>query len=100
MSMNEQDRSVFISLLHKEVVPALGCTEPIAVALCAARAAEELGTTPERMDVAVSANLLHIEKISESGMIIGAWTVDNIHLLDKLYEKGVFEITTNMIYPS
>ncbi len=51
-------------------------------------------------DASVSANLLHIEKISESGMIIGAWTVDNIHLLDKLYEKGVFEITTNMIYPS
>ena len=58
MSMNEQERVVFISLLHKEVVPALGCTEPIAVALCAARASEELGMTPERMDVAVSANLL------------------------------------------
>ena len=39
-------------------MPALGCTEPIAVALCSARAAEELGKAPERMDVAVSANLL------------------------------------------
>ncbi|HJD96862.1 serine dehydratase subunit alpha family protein [Mailhella massiliensis] len=56
--MTKQERKRFISLLQQEVVPALGCTEPIAVALCASRAAEELGKTPERMDVAVSANLL------------------------------------------
>ena len=56
--MNNIDRNAMLSLLHREVIPALGCTEPIAVALAAARAAEELGTTPERLDVAVSANLL------------------------------------------
>ena len=58
MSMTAEERKAFLSLLHKEVVPALGCTEPIAVALCSARAAEALGETPERLDVAVSANLL------------------------------------------
>lgn len=51
-------RQAFIALLHQEVVPALGCTEPIAVALTAARAAEALGLRPERLDVEVSANLL------------------------------------------
>ena len=45
-------------------------------------------------------NLRYTEKIAEAGLLLGAWTVDNIHLLDQLYEKGVFEITTNMIYPS
>ena len=56
--MNESERNAILSLLRKEVVPALGCTEPIAVALTAARAAEELGRRPEKLDVAVSANLL------------------------------------------
>lgn len=53
--MNGDD---FITLLRREVVPALGCTEPIAVALAAARAAEELGGAPETLDVSVSGNLL------------------------------------------
>ena len=39
----------FIELLHRELVPALGCTEPIAVAYTAALARELLGRLPERM---------------------------------------------------
>lgn len=58
MSLSLADRQAILALLHQEVVPALGCTEPIAVALTAARAAEALGRKPERLDVAVSANLL------------------------------------------
>ena len=55
MSLSLADRQAILALLHQEVVPALGCTEPIAVALTAARAAEALGRKPERLDVAVSA---------------------------------------------
>lgn len=51
-------RQAFIDLLHQEVVPALGCTEPIAVALTAAKAAETLGRPPQSLTVEVSANLL------------------------------------------
>ncbi len=51
-------KNVFITLLKREVVPAIGCTEPIAVALAAATAARALGYQAESLDVAVSANLL------------------------------------------
>ena len=42
LSQNERKR--IIALINREVVPAIGCTEPIAVALCTARAAELLGS--------------------------------------------------------
>lgn len=45
------------ALLHKEVIPAIGCTEPIAVSLCVAKACETLGTTPEKIEVALSPNI-------------------------------------------
>ncbi|MDY2943775.1 MAG: L-serine ammonia-lyase, iron-sulfur-dependent, subunit alpha [Paludibacteraceae bacterium] len=44
-------------LLHQEVVPAIGCTEPIAVALCVAKAKEELGQEPEEIVVRLSKNI-------------------------------------------
>lgn len=47
-----------LKLIHQEVIPAIGCTEPIAVALAAAKAAELLGTKPEKIDVYLSANIL------------------------------------------
>ena len=48
-----------ISLIQREVVPAVGCTEPIAVALCAAVAAETLENRyPDRVEVRLSANIL------------------------------------------
>ena len=47
-----------VDLLRREVVPAMGCTEPVAVALCAARAAEMLGSLPQRVEVELSMNVL------------------------------------------
>ena len=46
-----------IDVIHKEVQPALGCTEPIAIALAAAHAGRLLGEAPTHIDVAVSDNL-------------------------------------------
>ncbi|OWY39556.1 hypothetical protein CEK28_07755 [Xenophilus sp. AP218F] len=48
----------FIKAVRQEVVPALGCTEPISLALASAMAARELGKTPERIEAKVSANLM------------------------------------------
>lgn len=47
-----------IKLVKREVIPAVGCTEPMAVALCTAYAAETLGKTPDIIDIALSANIL------------------------------------------
>ena len=47
--MIESERKQIIDLIKKEVIPAIGCTEPIAVALCVAKAAETLGMKPERL---------------------------------------------------
>ena len=52
------ERRRIIELIRREVVPAIGCTEPVAVALCTARAAELLGCRPEKISVSLSANIL------------------------------------------
>ena len=56
--MIESERKQIIDLVRREVIPAIGCTEPIAVALCVAKAVETLGTKPENIKVFLSANIL------------------------------------------
>ena len=56
--MDEITKKQILCLIHQEVIPAIGCTEPIAVALAAARAAELLGEKPDKITVLLSANIL------------------------------------------
>lgn len=56
--MNKQESQLIIELIKREVVPAIGCTEPIAVALCTAKSTEILGCLPQKIDVYLSANIL------------------------------------------
>jgi len=63
--MAEKDWKRYVELIKKEVVPALGCTEPIAVALASAVGRTNLGKAPESIEVFVSANLM------KNGMGVG-----------------------------
>ena len=56
--INKSEREQIIALINREVVPAIGCTEPIAVALCVAKATETLGCKPEKIQALLSANIL------------------------------------------
>ncbi len=56
--ISSSDTTLIIDLLQREVVPAIGCTEPIAVAFAVARASEILGCEPQKISVALSANVL------------------------------------------
>ena len=56
--ITETERKRIIDLIHQEVVPAIGCTEPIAVELCLAKATDTLGSKPEKINVLLSANIL------------------------------------------
>ena len=50
--------NAYLSILHSELVPAMGCTEPIAIALTASHAAAALGEMPTSVSVLVSGNII------------------------------------------
>ncbi len=56
--LTTKDRIEIKSLMQQEIIPAVGCTEPIAVSLCTARATEVLGGIPDKIDVYLSTNIL------------------------------------------
>ncbi len=56
--IDQETRQQIIALVKSEVVPAIGCTEPMCVALCTARATEMLGCRPEHITALLSANIL------------------------------------------
>ena len=56
--MDKHIYDTYVRLLERELVPAMGCTEPIAVAYAAAVATRELGSIPEKVDISVSANII------------------------------------------
>lgn len=48
----------YINVLKEELIPAMGCTEPIAIAYAGAIAREHLGCLPERVEIEVSGNII------------------------------------------
>ena len=56
--ITKEEKLQILQLIKEQVVPAIGCTEPIAVALCVAKATELLGQKPEHIELRLSANIL------------------------------------------
>ncbi len=57
-TMTISEKEQIIGLVKREVVPAIGCTEPMAVALAVAKSKEILGSIPKQIEVSLSANML------------------------------------------
>jgi len=74
MKFDKKSIDKVIGILKEEVVPAEGCTEPIAIAYVAARARQVLGKIPDRMEVFVSGNMIKNVKsvvVPNSGGLVG-----------------------------
>ncbi len=56
--MEKQIYNAYLKILNEELLPAMGCTEPISVAYAAALARAALGSLPERVEICVSGNIL------------------------------------------
>ena len=58
MDKSHSHYPAYINILKEELVPAMGCTEPIAIAYAAAKAREALGSLPDRVEVEASDNII------------------------------------------
>ena len=62
MQKDSQQYQCYVDILKEELVPAMGCTEPIALAYAAAKARTVLGALPDRVLLQVSGSIIKCEK--------------------------------------
>jgi len=58
MDKTDNRYAAYLKILHEELMPAMGCTEPIAIAYAAAMARKILGTLPDRVVIEASDNII------------------------------------------
>lgn len=74
IQVNDVTIKKIIDLLNNEIIPAEGCTEPIAIAYAAAKATEVLGKKPDKMNISISGNIIKNVKsvvVPNSGGMVG-----------------------------
>ena len=74
MTINNETIEKVLTILGEEIVPAEGCTEPIAIAYTAAKAVKVLGATPDKLEIFVSGNMIKNVKsvvVPNSGGMVG-----------------------------
>lgn len=58
MERNDPRYQAYVEILKEELIPAMGCTEPIALAYAAAKAREVLGVLPDSVQLQVSGSII------------------------------------------
>lgn len=99
--MDVNKYNAYIEILNSELIAALGCTEPIAIALASAKAREVLGAFPSKLEIACSGNVIkNVKSVTvpnsgglkgvEAAAILGALAgnaSDNLEVLSKVTEE-------------
>ena len=67
MERSDPRYQAYVEILKEELIPAMGCTEPIALAYAAAKAREVLGMLPESVQLQVSGSIIKNVKSGRSG---------------------------------
>lgn len=96
----------YVSVLKEELIPAMGCTEPIAIAYAGAIAREHLGCLPERVEIEVSGNIIKnvksvivpntgglrgIEVAAAAGIVAGV-AAKELKVIAEVSEAGIIQI--------
>jgi L-cysteine desulfidase len=96
MNIDKQTVDKILKILDEEIVPAEGCTEPIAIAYVAAKAAKLLGKTPERVKIYVSGNIIKNVKsvvVPNSGGMVGIEVSAGMGIIAGKASKGLMVIS-------
>lgn len=90
--MEEKTENIFLSILEEELIPAMGCTEPIALAYAASRAMCELKGAPQRIVAYCSGNMIknvRCVSIPNSGGMIGIEAAVTLGAFGGDYRRGM-----------
>ena len=96
MNIDKQTVGKVIKILNEEIVPAEGCTEPIAIAYVAAKAAELLGKTPDSVKIYASGNIIKNVKsvvVPNSGGMVGIEVSAAMGIIAGKVQKGLMVIS-------